>query len=92
MKMKDKRALDAKARAAHREQLKAAKERHRASPKLERPKPVKEERQRILVYCEGKNTEPSYFSQFRLANIDVKCFGEGRNTVSLVKHAILLRR
>lgn len=44
-----------------------------------------------MIYCEGKNTEPSYFNQFALTNTEIKCYGEGRNTLSLVQKAIELR-
>jgi hypothetical protein len=40
---------------------------------------------KILIVCEGKNTEPSYFNQFQLSSAHVKAFGRGFNTVSLVK-------
>ena len=41
----------------------------------------------ILIVCEGKNTEPSYFKQFRISSAIVKSIGEGYNTISLVKRA-----
>ncbi|MCK9301063.1 MAG: RloB family protein [Bacteroidales bacterium] len=39
------------------------------------------------MVCEGKNTEPSYFSNFRLSSVKVIAIGEGKNTVSLVVRA-----
>lgn len=42
----------------------------------------------ILIVCEGENTEPSYFRQFRLSSARVEPVGEGYNTVSLVNRAI----
>jgi hypothetical protein len=43
-----------------------------------------------LIVCEGENTEPSYFLQFRLSSATVKPVGEGYNTMSLVKRALEL--
>jgi hypothetical protein len=44
---------------------------------------------KLLIICEGKNTEPSYFKQFRypatIETIDIE--GTGYNTVSLVEYA-----
>lgn len=46
-------------------------------------------RNRILILCEGKKTEPNYFSKFPV-KIDVKIDveGSGKNTLSLVEEAI----
>ncbi|MBK7669316.1 MAG: RloB domain-containing protein [Sphingobacteriaceae bacterium] len=41
----------------------------------------------MLIYCEGKNTEPSYFKHFKLASVTINSFGEGKNTLSLVERA-----
>lgn len=46
-------------------------------------------RDRILIVCEGKETEPNYFAGFRLTNVTV--IGTGYNTESLVRKAIDLR-
>ncbi len=37
--------------------------------------------------CEGKNTEPSYFEQFKLATAKIIILGKGYNTTTLVKQA-----
>ncbi len=58
---------------------------------LERPAPTIDEKQKILIYCEGENTEPSYFRKFRLSTAVVEAFGQGRNTKSLVERAIELK-
>jgi hypothetical protein len=42
--------------------------------------------------CDGQNTEPSYFNQFRLASARVVVVGEGNNTTSTVQQAIQLSR
>ncbi len=48
----------------------------------------REIRQRFLIVCEGKKTEPQYFQKFRgpFSILDIR--GTGCNTVSLVEHAI----
>ncbi|MCB9304799.1 MAG: RloB domain-containing protein [Lewinellaceae bacterium] len=92
MKMKDKKAGQIRKKERHRRALKAAKERRRGEPSLERPKPFKAERPTILIVCEGRNTEPSYFRQFRLSSATIKAIGEGYNTVSLVNRAAQLAK
>lgn len=46
-------------------------------------------RQRILIVCEGKKTEPAYFRAFHLSNVTIE--GVGMNTQSLVQRAVELR-
>ena len=87
MKMKDKRAEQIAAKQKHREQLKAQR---RKEPSLERPVAELTEKPSILIVCEGENTEPSYFNQFRITSAKVKFVGEGYNTVSLVNRALEL--
>ena len=87
MKMKNKEAEQ----RAKREQIKAKrreqKRRKRQSVDLERGEATEETRKSILIYCEGENTEPSYFRELKISNADIKAFGEGKNTISLVKSA-----
>jgi len=45
----------------------------------------------ILIVCEGENTEPSYFKQFRLATLKVRVEGLGSNTMDLVNRALSFR-
>jgi hypothetical protein len=78
MKMKNKRADQIASRLAHKEKTKA-------KPLLERAKPERIEKPTILIVCEGENTEPSYFRQFRLPSATIK--GVGYNTTSLVEKA-----
>lgn len=85
--MKDKKAEQKAAKQKHREQLKAQR---RKEPSLERPVAALIEKPSILIVCEGENTEPSYFNQFRITSAKVKSVGEGYNTVSLVNRAIEL--
>ena len=87
MKMKDKKAEQKAAKQKHREQLKAQR---RKEPSLERSIGELTEKPSILIVCEGENTEPSYFNQFRITSARVKSVGEGYNTVSLVNRALAL--
>ena len=87
MKMKDKKAEQKAAKQKHLEQLKAQR---RKEPSLERLVAELTEKPSILIVCEGENTEPSYFNQFRITSAKVKSVGEGYNTVSLVNRALAL--
>jgi RloB-like protein len=84
MKMKNKEADQITAKQKHKENLKHAR---RIEPDLTRPVAELNERPSILIFCEGKNTEPSYFNQFRLSFATLKSNGEGHNTISLVQRA-----
>lgn len=48
-------------------------------------------KQSFLIICEGENTEPDYFSEFKLGSAKVESIGEGMNTVSLVNRAIQIK-
>lgn len=85
MKMKDKKAEQIASKQKHKEQLKANR---RTAPTFERPEPGLVEKPTILIVCEGENTEPSYFKQFRLSSATIKPVGEGYNTTALVNRAI----
>ena len=85
MKMRNKKAKEAADRKNHKNRLKA---RSRMQSSLERPKPSLAIKPTILIVCEGRNTEPSYFRQFRLSSATIKAIGEGYNTTSLVNRAI----
>lgn len=89
MKMKDKAAKQLIARQKHREELKL---KRRNEPSFNRSEPSRNQKPTILIVCEGKNTEPSYFRQFRLSTATIKPIGEGYNTLSLVKRAVQLSR
>lgn len=84
MKMKNKKAEQIEAKRKHREQLKA---RRKEAPTLKRGQATLPVKPSILIVCEGGNTEPSYFKQFRLTSATVEAVGEGRNTLSLVERA-----
>lgn len=87
MKMKNKKAEQIASKQKHRDLLKAQR---RAEPVIERPVAELLEKPLILIVCEGKNTEPTYFSQFRLSSAKVIPVGAGYNTLSLVNKAFEL--
>lgn len=87
MKMKNKKAEQIAAKQKHKLQVKA---KRRTEPNLDRPVAELLEKPSILIVCEGENTEPSYFNQFRLSSATIKSVGEGYNTTSLVNRAIQL--
>ena len=87
MKMKNKKAEEITRRLEQKVALKAEKERRKNSFQLKRDSPDRVEKPTILIVCEGKNTEPDYFNQFKLSSATVKIVGTGHNTVSLVEYA-----
>jgi len=50
-----------------------------------------ETRQRFLIVCEGKKTEPKYFERFRVPGLVVRIEGIGMNTLRLVDEAMKTR-
>lgn len=63
--------------------------------KLDRTRKAKKVLPYILIVCEGKKTEPNYFKWYRdncKQFINIEIFGEGKNTTSLVKETIHIRR
>lgn len=72
----------------HLNRLKEARAKRSVAPILERAEPYIEQKQTILIVCEGQNTEPSYFRQFRLSSASIKAIGKGHNTISLVEQTI----
>lgn len=87
--MRNKRAEQIESKKAHKESLKA---KRRVEPTLARNEATKINKPTILIVCEGENTEPSYFRQFKLTSATIKPVGEGYNTISLVKRAIHLSK
>jgi hypothetical protein len=85
--MQDKKLKEKLKAEAHKQRLVDIKARRRGEPVLDRNMPVLSENPIFLIYCEGKNTEPSYFNKFKLPFVTIKAFGEGRNTLSLVERA-----
>lgn len=84
MRMKNKKAEQIASRQKHRDQLKAQR---RGQLILERAEATLHVIPTILIVCEGINTEPSYFNQFRLSSAKVKSVGDGGNPVSVVNMA-----
>ena len=75
---------------ANKKRHNAEKQKRRIAPGLARAEEARPQREKILIVCEGKNTEPSYFKQFRSSTTTietVKIVGEGYNTLSLVERA-----
>lgn len=85
--MKNKKAEQIASKKEHLGNLKA---KRRQEPQLERNEPSKVEKPTILIVCEGENTEPSYFRQFRLSSATIKAIGEGYNTISLVQRVVAI--
>ena len=83
--MRNKKTKEAADREKHKKQLK---NKGRQQSTLERPMPSLSIKPTILIVCEGKNTEPSYFRQFRLSSATIKTIGEGYNTTSLVNRTM----
>jgi len=57
---------------------------------LSRRVDTREVRETFLIVCEGEQTEPNYFSSFRVPREIVTVHGCGANTVSLVRKALEL--
>ncbi len=93
MKNNKKKETDEAAKKQHFAQIQAAKVRKRGAPNFSRDEDVeiRPEKKSFLIISEGKNTEKSYFEQFRLSNAEIKSIGVGDNTFSLVKKAIRIR-
>lgn len=51
-------------------------------------RPIK---QSFLIITEGVNTEPDYFTSFRLTSASIQVIGEGMSCLSLVKKTISIR-
>lgn len=51
-------------------------------------RPVK---QSFLIITEGVNTEPDYFTSFRLTSASIRVIGQGMSSLSLVRKAIKIR-
>ena len=88
MRMLDKKQIQADRREKVKHDRLEAKRRKRAGDNsLERKSADRPEKPTILIVCEGENTEPSYFNQFKLKTAVIRTVGEGYNTISLVKRA-----
>lgn len=66
-----------------------SKHRHSKEPNLKRRPSHREMKQTFLIFCEGKNTEPYYFSAFKLKTATIKPISiRNSNTLLFVKEAI----
>jgi hypothetical protein len=90
MKMKNKKVDQIAAKRKHLQSVAEKKAQRRKEPSLKRQLPSKIEKPTILIVCEGKNTEPSYFQQFKLSSATIKTIGNGYNTIALINQAIVL--
>jgi len=86
--MDPKRQREIENKKRHKVALASSKTRRSQEPVLDREPPKFKANPVILIVCEGKNTEPSYFRQFRLTSATIKVLGEGYNTIGVVKQAI----
>lgn len=61
----------------------------KGSPLPKREQNTRPLRKYFIIVCEGKETEPNYFEQFRgPKEVKVEVIGEGANTVVVVQRAI----
>lgn len=89
MKMKDKRAEQARERAERQQEQRVQKAARRGEePVLQRVHNTRPQRPVILIVREGENTEKHYFEQFRMATHTFAFSGAGTNTQSLVRAAL----
>jgi hypothetical protein len=91
MKMKDKKEEDRLKKKLHKTELQEAKKRKRQEPEIGRKDDTIDENPKILITCEGLNTEKDYFSKFKISSIDLEVIGVGDNTLSLVNKTIKIR-
>jgi hypothetical protein len=68
------------------------KKRRREKRNLTRKRPGLSVLPTILIVCEGKNTEPSYFNALKFKSATIHPVGEGFNTISLVRRAEFLAK
>jgi hypothetical protein len=87
MKMKNKKAEQIARKKQHKSALTISKKRS-TEPSLVLEEPTRIERQSILIVCEGVNTEPSYFRQFRLTSGRIVALGAGCETIRVVEKAV----
>ena len=87
MKMKNKKEKQIANKLRHLEEVGRNKRQRREEPKLNRRRASRKTLPLILIACEGKNTEPSYFNQFKMKSVQVEPIGDGYSHLSLVKWA-----
>ena len=91
MKMKNKQQEQSRAKNERKEQAKIAKLQKISADDFGRTVQNGVEKKSFLIVCEGKNTEPSYFAQFK-GNVEIKLIGMGANTFYLVEKTIKIAK
>lgn len=91
MKMKDKKADEKLKREFHKKQLLNNKKARNSEPNLNRSDSITLENPKILITCEGKNTEKDYFSKFKIPSLNIEVIGIGDNTISLINKTMTIR-
>jgi len=89
--MKNKQKEQELKKEEHKAKLREAKAKRRQDPNINRRPEKIERKSRILIACEGKNTEKDYFDRFKAPAINIEVLGIGDNTVSLVDKTIKIR-
>lgn len=87
--MKNKREDEKLKRIERKESLR---EKRKKEPKLKRHTPFLDVNPTIVIVCEGKNTETSYFKQFKCKTATIEVLGLGCNTISVVDRAIEIEK
>ncbi len=66
----------------------------KSKPSGKRKAHVRNPRERILIVCEGKKTEPNYFRSFPVDKevVEVDIHGKGMNTDRLVEETVAIRK
>jgi hypothetical protein len=67
--------------------LSELRKKRKTEPNLNRKRAKRNVLPIILIACEGKNTEPSYFNRFEIKSIQIEPKGDGYNHLSLVNWA-----
>ncbi|PHN92338.1 hypothetical protein CSC80_15350 [Maribacter sp. 6B07] len=91
-KMLNKRQIQRANKFRHLDEVGRNKKQRREEPKLNRRRASKTALPLILIACEGKNTEPSYFNQFELKSVEIEPKGDGYSHLSLVHWAEKLEK
>lgn len=91
MKMQDKQAKQRQLAEETKARLQAEKARRQHRPLPTRAAATLDERPRILIVCQGQETEKSYFEQFEYVSAIIKTIPVAQDPVSLVEAAIQLR-
>ena len=91
MKMQDKQAKQRQLAEDTKARLQAEKARRQNRPLPTRAAATLDERPRILIVCQGQETEKSYFEQFEYVSAIIKTIPVAQDPVSLVEAAIELR-